>query len=332
METLGAYTHGANLENNKICIIGNGVHSKANIIPSIIELGAEITAIASTYFEEETKEVNGTVLYKDYKEMIEKEKPSKIIIVTKAENQFEITRYCIEKKIAKIFVEKPMGMNCKEAEELDILADKNNCKLFVGFMKQYSPCYKLMKEITNRDNFGKIKHFSSEFYITSGRKGWNDEIFLKKGGIHFCNLLLWYFGEVEEVKSFTSTTDENVSLTAIIKFKSGIVGSINFIGLSAWKGKRETITVTGENGYVYNNEVNEVYYHIDKPVEAQTRWKTLDEEEIKVKAYETSASGGLKALYLKGYVDELDCFINTEFESNSKQNIETMKLIDRILG
>lgn len=311
-----------------VCIIGNGPHSKRNVIPAIKELGIKIQAIASNFADEiDEKEIR---TYKDYKEMLEIEKPAILFIVTKAENQFEITKYCIEHKIEKIFVEKPMGMNIKEAEELQKLAEKCNCKLFVGFMKKYSPCYTIMKEIINKKEFGAIKHFSAEFYITSGRVGWNNEIFLKKGGIHFVNLLIWLFGEPEETCTFSNTIDNNVSMTSIIKFKSGVIGNINFIGLTSWKGKRETITITGENGYVYNNGVREVNYHIEKQVLAKERWKTLDEEVTRIQPYLTSVSGGLQDLYLHGYIDEVNQFINENFNNNN-ENIETMKLIDMLL-
>lgn len=312
----------------KICIIGNGVHATQNIIPSFRELGNSINAIASEYLREE-KEYMGIKAYYDYKQMLEEEKPNIIFVVKTAENQYEITKYCIQHNIKKIFVEKPMGMNVEEAKELQKLANEYNSKLFVGFMKRYSPCYLLMKEIANKNEFGKIKHFSAEFYITSGREGWNDEIFLKKGGIHFVNLLIWLFGEVEDVKTFSNSVDNNVSMTSIIRFKNGVVGNINFIGLTSWKGKRETITITGENGYVYNKGVRELYYHIDKPINTKQRWKTVDEEITKVQPYLTSASGGVQDLYLHGYINEIDSFLNNYIDDN--ENIKTMELIDKIL-
>ena len=186
-----------------------------------------------------------------------------------------------------------------------------------------------MKEIINLPEFGDIKQFNAEFYITSGRVGWTDEIFLKKGGIHFINILLWLFGEVEDVKTFSNSLDNNVSLTSLIKFKNGVIGNINFVGLTSWKGKRERITITGNNGYVYNDGVRELHYHLDQNINRTDRWQTIDEEETIIKPYLTSASGGLQDLYLHGYIGELDEFINNDILYS--QNVETMKLIDMIL-
>ena len=312
----------------KICMIGNGTHATKNIIPSLKEIGVTISAIASDYLKDNDN-FDGIKSYSDYKIMLEKEKPEIVVLCKSAEKQYVITKYCLNFGIKKLFVEKPMGMNVNEAEELEELAEKNNCRVMVGFMKRYSPCYQKMKEIINMPEFGSIKQFNAEFYITSGRVGWNDEIFLKKGGIHFVNVLLWLFGEVDEVKTYSNSIDNKVSLTSLIKFKNGVVGNINFGGLTSWKGKRERITIIGENGYVYNDSVREIHYHLDQNITISNRWQTIDEEEHIIKPYLTSASGGLQDLYLHGYIGEIKSFINDN--SFNSENIATMKLIDNIL-
>lgn len=312
----------------KICVIGNGVHATQNIIPSLKEIGVSISAIASEYLKDEDT-FDGIKSYSNYKSMLESEKPEIVVLCKTAEKQYEIAKYCLSFGIEKLFVEKPMGMNVNEAKELEELAEKNNCKVMVGFMKRYSPCYQKMKEIINKPEFGKVKQFNAEFYITSGRTGWTNEIFLKKGGIHFINILLWLFGEVEEVKTYSNSIDNNVSLMSLIKFKNGVIGNINFVGLTSWKGKGERITITGENGYVYNDSVRKIHYHLDQNITISNRWQTIDEEENVIKPYLTSASGGLQDLYLHGYIGEMEQFINND--NYSSENVATMELIDTIL-
>ncbi len=312
----------------KICVIGNGIHATKNIIPSLKEINVVISAIASEYLKDDI--INNEVKnYSDYRDMLLNEKPQIILLCKSAEKQFEIAKYCLNFGIEKLFVEKPMGMNVKEAQELENLAKQNNCKIMTGFMKRYSPCYQKVKEIINKPEFGKVKQFNAEFYLTSGRDGWNDEIFFKKGGIHFVNILLWLFGSIDDVKTYSNSVDNNVSITSLIKFKNGVIGNINFIGLNSWKGKRERITITGENGYVYNEGVREVHYHLDQHITTSNRWQTIDEEENIIKPYLTSASGGLQDLYLHGYIGELLDFLNND--DYDSENVDTMKLIDMIL-
>lgn len=56
----------------KICMIGNGVHARQNIVPSLRELNFVIDAIASEYLDNQ-KEFDGIKCYSDYNEMLEKE-------------------------------------------------------------------------------------------------------------------------------------------------------------------------------------------------------------------------------------------------------------------
>lgn len=150
----------------KICVIGNGVHATKNIIPSLKEIGVSISAIASEYLKDEDT-FDGIKSYFDYKDMLESENPEIVVLCKTAEKQYEIAKYCLNFSIEKLFVEKPMGMNVSEAKELEELAEKNNCKVMVGFMKRYSPCYQKMKEIINKPEFGKVKQFNADFYKNS---------------------------------------------------------------------------------------------------------------------------------------------------------------------
>lgn len=55
----------------KICMIGNRVHTRQNIIPSMRELNIDIDLIASEYLDNQ-KEFDGIKCYSDYKEMLKK--------------------------------------------------------------------------------------------------------------------------------------------------------------------------------------------------------------------------------------------------------------------
>ena len=66
----------------KVCIIGNGIHARQNIIPSLKEIGVSISAIASEYLENQ-KEFDGIKAYSNYKEMLQIEKPEILDICRK---------------------------------------------------------------------------------------------------------------------------------------------------------------------------------------------------------------------------------------------------------
>ena len=60
-----------------------------------------------------------------------------------------------------IFVEKPLAMNCKEAERMIICAEKNNVKLMVGHLLQYHPVFSALKEIVQSGKLGSIRYIYS---------------------------------------------------------------------------------------------------------------------------------------------------------------------------
>ncbi len=48
-----------------------------------------------------------------------------------------------------VFVEKPIALNLKQADEMILSAKENDVKLLVGYMKQYDPAYGLMKQLVS---------------------------------------------------------------------------------------------------------------------------------------------------------------------------------------
>ena len=93
--------------------------------------------------------------YKDYKEMIDIEKPNIVSICVPTSFHYQIAKYCIEKKI-NILLEKPITMNISEAEELLKLAKENNIKFLVGHIERYNPAVRKVKEMINKNDLGKI--------------------------------------------------------------------------------------------------------------------------------------------------------------------------------
>ena len=69
------------------------------------------------------------------------------------------------------------------------------------------------------------------FAITSGRPGWDNEVFLKVGGIHYVDLMRHLFGEVVEVCGYTNTVGVNVDQIFALRFDSEVIGSMFFAGL-----------------------------------------------------------------------------------------------------
>src|SRR3989442_12703217 len=71
----------------------------------------------------------------------------------------------------------------------------------VGFMKRWAPAYVQLKQFMHEPGFGDPLSLHGMFAIGS-RPGWDDAWFIKTGGIHYVDLVLYIFREVTEVLGF----------------------------------------------------------------------------------------------------------------------------------
>lgn len=329
------------LQNLKLGVVGCGVHSTANILSTLHLLRQPIQAVAARHIEhaQDAAERFGIKhAYSSYREMLDKESLDAVFVITSADSQADIVKDCLNSG-AHVFVEKPLGMNEAAALEVANLADDLNKKVMLGFMKRFSPSYVKMKEImSNTPDFGKALSFMGMFAITSGRPGWDNNVFTKVGGIHYVDLMRFLFGEVIDIHGYTNSVDVEVDNIFTMRFDSGIMGSMFFGGIPAWKRHWEEICVSGTKGFVKVDNMTSLRYHYDEPVTTKgSRWKTMDEKDCVLTSVNTSSSGGWRDLYLNGYVGEiehfLDCLLNDKQPiCNARDNVKTMALCDKIVA
>ena len=324
----------------RIGMIGCGVHSIANIYSTLHYLGQPIQAVSARHLDRAQAAADrfgAKHAYDDYHEMLAKEDLDAVFIVTDQYTQASIAMDCLKAGV-NVFVEKPLGMSVEEAKQVADLEKETGLKVMVGFMKRFSPSYMKLKAIMNqKEDFGPALSFMGMFAITSGRPGWDNEVYTKVGGIHYVDLMRWLFGEIVEVHGMTNTVDKEVDSSWLLRFDSGIIGNMFLGGLPAWKRHWEEMCVTGTNGFAKVDNMLSLRYHIDKPVDTVgPRWRTLDEEDVVVTPVSTSGSGGWRDLYLNGYVGEIEHFLHCLKEDltpecNAADHVRTMELCEKML-
>lgn len=329
------------MNNLKLAVIGCGVHSTANIISTLHYLKQPIAAVCANHLdhaEAAAKQYGIAHAYDNYFKMLDTEKPDAVFIITDRNSQATITKDCL-KAGCHVFVEKPLGMNEAEAKDVSDLAKAVKKHVMVGFMKRFSPAYCKLKEIMeNHEEFGDVLSFMGMFAITSGRPGWDDDVYIKQGGIHYVDLLRFLFGELVDIHGYTNSVDVEVDQIFTMRFDSGVIGSMFFGGIPSWKRHWEEICVSGRSGFAKVNNMMNVTYHYDKPVTTKgSRWKTMDELDTVITPVCTSSSGGWRDLFLNGYVGEiehfLDCVANDKTPiCSAEDNIRTMALCDSIVS
>lgn len=124
----------------KIGFIGYGRHAKTNLYPSIKLLDQPIQAIATTSETAKQGQIEqfAKSSYSDYNEMFKKESLDAVFISAKPEQHMQIVKDSLNAGV-HVFVEKNLGWNAQEAQEIADLSDKTGKFVQIGFMKRYAP-------------------------------------------------------------------------------------------------------------------------------------------------------------------------------------------------
>lgn len=135
--------------------IGNMGRHHARIYSELLE--TELVAV-SDLDEKKGKEIALSYqcnFYKNYQEMLDKEKPELVSIAVPTSFHYQIGMECIRRKI-HVLIEKPIAMNIEEGEELIKESQKKGVVLMVGHVERYNPAIKKTKELIKEGVFGEI--------------------------------------------------------------------------------------------------------------------------------------------------------------------------------
>lgn len=223
----------------KVGIVGCGnifpMHAQSLINTADIEIAA-VCDIQPVRARNAAKKYNCRY-YRDYKQMLEREKFDVIHILTPHYLHPLMAIQALKKKI-NVLTEKPISINPIDAEKMIKAARQNNMKLGVISQNRYNPGSRLVKENIVNGKLGKIKavklivtyHKPDSYYKQSDWKGRLD----KEGGgvlidqtIHFIDVLRWLINDkVDYVEANTARRmhkfiEVEDLAEGVIKFKKG---------------------------------------------------------------------------------------------------------------
>ncbi len=161
------------------------------------------------------------------------------------------THYLLGKRVLEagkhVFIEKPMAVTARDAEDLVRTAEAHDRQLMVGHLLEYHPAVRKMKQLLDDGELGRI------FYVYSNRlnlgKVRPDENALWSLGPHDISVINFLTGEEpEEVSArgecYLQQGVEDV-VFGYIKFPSGMTGHLHVSWLDPHKTRK--ITVVGSD-------------------------------------------------------------------------------------
>ncbi|MCA9376917.1 Gfo/Idh/MocA family oxidoreductase [Candidatus Nomurabacteria bacterium] len=322
----------------KIGFIGYGRHARANLYPSIKFLGYQIHAVCTTSFNSSNlgvKEQEAQIAYQDHKKMLESEQLDAVFISLDPAKQAEITIDCLRAGV-NVFVEKSPGTSLSDANSI-VQEELNSSKLvFVGYMKRYAPSYQKISELYKNGQIGKLISIDATFSCRNFTTNIRDYLYFAP--IHYINLIRSFTDQIKDIKAFANIVDGHFAITISATDVNGICINIDLKATDSWSKLNEQIILTGTNGYLkFNNNENKVIHHINPPRSDKPRWQVLDEIDTIYGSVSTTGSGGNQDLYLRGFIPEVETFMDLVQQkidiniTDAVDNLNTIDMIERIL-
>jgi UDP-N-acetyl-2-amino-2-deoxyglucuronate dehydrogenase len=163
-----------------------------------------------------------------------------------------------------VISEKPMGISLAAADALVQACDDHHVHLFVVKQNRLNPPVQLLKRAIDRGRFGRIYMANctvrwtrpQEYYDQAPWRGtWEFDggAFMNQAS-HYVDLIQWLVGPVESVMAKTATLARRIEAedtgVAVLKFRSGALGTIEVTMLTFPRNLEGSITVLGEKGTV----------------------------------------------------------------------------------
>lgn len=151
----------------RAAIIGCGSISKAHARGYRAVEEIELVALCDIHpkaLQERADEFNVRGRYRDYREMIEKEKPDIVSICLWQGLHAEVTIGCANMQVPGILCEKPMATSLGAADAMIEAARAHGCKLAIGHQRRFLPTWEEAKKLIAEGALGQPQMLSSRIF------------------------------------------------------------------------------------------------------------------------------------------------------------------------
>jgi len=220
--------------------------------------------------------------YKDYREMLEKERLDLVYITVPTVLHPPIAEACVEKGIP-FFVEKPLGISCEQCVPLIRKLREKPVINMVGYVLHFQDVVRKARAIVQSGVLGEPIHLKSYMYVTqtlSKSGGTKYKKSVMGGGVlnvvatHLVDILVWLFGDIAQVqgsvKSYHSHEVEDFA-HSYLRFRSGLEGYLDTSwSLRGYRLPEIKIEVEAEKGRLILTED-----YVKLFLDASGRWESF---------------------------------------------------------
>jgi len=163
-----------------------------------------------------------------------------------------------------IVVEKPLALRLDDADRMIETCDARGVKLFVVHQNRYNLPVVKARQALHQGRFGRLVMGTvrlrwtrdQAYYDSASWRGtWAHDggVFMNQA-VHHIDMLSWFMGNVETVRSMAATRLVNIETedtgVAIIRYSSGALGVLEATTATRPKDLEGSISILGENGTV----------------------------------------------------------------------------------
>jgi UDP-N-acetyl-2-amino-2-deoxyglucuronate dehydrogenase len=211
----------------------------------------------------EAGEAHGVPWFTSYEQMLE-QVPCDAVVIATPSGLHPQHGMMAARAGRHVISEKPMAISLAAADALVQACDEHDVHLFVVKQNRLNPPIQLLKRAIDRGRFGRIYMANctvrwtrpQEYYDQAPWRGtWEFDggAFMNQAS-HYVDLIQWLVGPVESVIAKTATLARRIeaedSGVAVLKFRSGAIGTIEVTMLTFPRNLEGSITILGEKGTV----------------------------------------------------------------------------------
>jgi predicted dehydrogenase len=195
--------------------------------------------------------------FTDYAEMFAAVKLDAVIVAVSHQSNLPILAAAIENDV-HVFVEKTPVRSVAEADQLIELQRSSTSHVMVGFNRRFMSPYLEAKDISEREEFGGIHLYQSQFHATR----YGEEAFKLNHIIHHLDLARFLLGEIELTQVQRVRVGEQlIGYTLSFLAASGAIGTIQAGSLLDARFPMERLELLGTGGNIVVDNLQPVVYH-----------------------------------------------------------------------
>ncbi len=279
--------------------------------------------------------------YTDWREMVEREKPDFVDIITPPGTHEEICGFIGASGIHMV-CQKPLAPTLEAGERIvaaaRAAAKATGARFMVHENFRWQPWYRKMRDIRERGDIGAFTHL---YMRTRTGDGWGERAYLDRQpffrdyprllifetGVHFVDTFRFLLGEVVEVfahlRQLNPVIKGEDAGQVFLRFASGAT--------AIWDANRYNEVVSPSPRYTFGElRIDAMQGHLTLDTESNMRLKRLGEPEQTVDYVRQDVNFGSDCVYATQRHFVTSLLAGTEFESNGDDYLKTLRVVEVI--